>query len=132
MFMFQHCGMLSALLCISLLPVLTCLLCLVYFGYRLFVMSCRVISAVLHGSCLLVIVIHCVLSVINKRRLLLLLLLLSVCLSHLRSRKLSEIGAKFHYHCRKSGLPSKNMKSDFAPEVARYLKSSPKPQNSAK
>jgi len=49
---------------------------------------------------------------------------LSVCLSPIRSRKLSEIGAKFHHLCRKLGLPSKNMTSDFAPEVAKYPKSS--------
>jgi len=35
MFTFQHCGILNALLCSSFLPALTCLLCLVYFGYRL-------------------------------------------------------------------------------------------------
>jgi len=52
MFMFQHCGIPSALLCSSFLPVLTCLLCLV--SISLFVIY-RVISAVLRGSCLLVI-----------------------------------------------------------------------------
>ena len=55
-----------------------------------------------------------------------------VCLSRVRCKKLSEIGAKFHCLCRKSGLPSKNMTSDFAPEVAKYPKSSPKLQNSPK
>ena len=47
---------------------------------------------------------------------------LSVCLSCVRSRKLSEIGAKFRYFYRKSGSPSKNMTSDFLPEVAKYRK----------
>jgi len=42
--------------------------------------------------------------------------------------KLSGIGAKFRRLNRKSGSPSKNMTSDIAPEVAKYLKSSPKPQ----
>ena len=45
----------------------------------------------------------------------------SVCrlsLSRVRSRKLGEIGAKFRHLCRKSGS------SDFAPEVAKYPKSS--------
>jgi len=36
--------------------------------------------------------------------------------------KLSEIGAIFRYHRRKSGSPSKNMTSDFAPEVANTPK----------
>jgi len=39
-----------------------------------------------------------------------------VCLSHIRSQILSEIGVK-------SGSQSKNMTSDFAPEVAKYPKS---------
>jgi len=43
----------------------------------------------------------------------------SVCLSRVRSQKLSEIGAKFR---RKSGSPSKNMTSDCAPEVAKSPK----------
>jgi len=43
-----------------------------------------------------------------------------VCLSHIRSRKLSAVGAKFRHLCRKSGPPSKNMTSDFALEVAKY------------
>jgi len=42
----------------------------------------------------------------------------SVCLSRIRSRKLSEICAKFRHLYRKSESPSKNMTSDFAPEVA--------------
>jgi len=48
------------------------------------------------------------------------------------SQKLSEIGAKFHRLYRKSGSPSKNVTSDFAPKVAKYPKSSHKLQNSAK
>jgi len=61
-----------------------------------------------------------------------------VCLSVPRQiskpkrRKLSEIGAKFRRLYTKSGSPSKNMTSDFAPEVAKYLKSSSKTQNSPK
>ena len=55
-----------------------------------------------------------------------------ICLSRVRSRKLSEIGAKFHRLYRKSGLPSKNMTSDFAPEVVKYPKSRPTLQNSQK
>ena len=56
---------------------------------------------------------------------------LSVCLSRVRSRKLSEIGAKkFRHFCRKSGSSSKNMRSDFSLEVVKYTKSSPKLQNS--
>ena len=47
-------------------------------------------------------------------------LCLSVCLSHVRSRKLREIGAKFCCLYRKSGSPSKNKTSDFALEVAKY------------
>jgi len=51
---------------------------------------------------------------------------LSLCV---RSRKLSDIGMKFrHLYC-KLGSLSKNMTSDFAPEVAKYSKSTPKPQN---
>jgi len=42
---------------------------------------------------------------------------------------LSEIGAKFRHLYRTSGLLSKNMTSDFAPELAKYLTSSPIPQN---
>ena len=58
---------------------------------------------------------------------------LSVChLSHVRSQKLSEIGTKFHCLCMKSGLPSKNLMLDFAPEVAKYPRSSHKLQNSPK
>jgi len=53
----------------------------------------------------------------------------SVCLSHVRSRKLCEIGEKVHRLYRKLGLTSKNMMSDFALEVAKYRKSSPKSQN---
>jgi len=51
-----------------------------------------------------------------------------VCLFRVRSRKLSDIGAKFRRICRKSGSQSKNMTSDFAPEVGKYPKSSFKPQ----
>jgi len=57
---------------------------------------------------------------------------LSVCLSRVRSRKLSDIGAKFRHLCRKLGSPSKNMTLDFAPEVDKYPKSSLKLQNSPK
>ena len=53
----------------------------------------------------------------------------SVCLSFflpcVRSQKLSEIGAKFHHIYKKSELLSKNMTSEFVPEIAKYLKSSP-------
>jgi len=56
----------------------------------------------------------------------------SACLFRVRSRRLSEIGAKFRRLFRKSGSPSKNMTLDFAPEVAEYPESSPKPQNSPK
>ena len=49
-----------------------------------------------------------------------------VCLSRVRYRILSEIGATFRRLYRKSGSPSKNMTSDFALEVAKYPKSSPK------
>jgi len=47
---------------------------------------------------------------------------LSVSLSRVRCRKLSEIGPKFRRLPNKSRLPSKNMTSDFAqePEVAKY------------
>jgi len=38
--------------------------------------------------------------------------------------KLSKICAKFCHLYRKLGLPSKNMMSDFAPEVAKYPESS--------
>ena len=48
----------------------------------------------------------------------------SVCLSCVRSQKLSEIGTKFCHLYRKLGLSSKNMMSDFATEVAKYPKSS--------
>ena len=54
----------------------------------------------------------------------------SSCLSHVRSRKLSETGAKFHPFYRKLGSPSKNLMSDFAVEVAKNPKSSLKPLNS--
>jgi len=57
---------------------------------------------------------------------------LSVCLSCVGYRKLSEIGAKFRRLCRKSGSPSKNMTSDFVPKVAKYQKSSPKSPNNPK
>jgi len=43
-----------------------------------------------------------------------------ICLSRIISRKLSEIGAKFCRLCRKSGSPSKNVTSAFAPEIAKY------------
>ena len=52
-----------------------------------------------------------------------------ISLARIRSRKLSEIGAKFRCLRRKSGSPSKNVTSDFASEVAKYAKSGPKPQN---
>jgi len=48
----------------------------------------------------------------------------SVCLSRV-SRKL---GAKFRRRYRKSWSPSKNMTSDFAPEVAKYPQKSILPQ----
>jgi len=61
---------------------------------------------------------------------------LSTCPSHVRSRKLHDIHAKFRHSHGKSGSPSKNMTSDFAsdfaPELAKYTKRSHKPQNSAK
>ena len=44
--------------------------------------------------------------------------------SRVRSRKLSEIGAKFRRLYGKSMSPSKNITSDFASEVAIYPKSS--------
>jgi len=50
--------------------------------------------------------------------------------SHVRSQKLSEIGAKVHHLYRKLESPSKKMMSDFAQEVAKYPKSSSKLQNS--
>jgi len=43
-----------------------------------------------------------------------------VCLSHVRSRKLGEIGVNFRHPHRKTRSESKNMMSDFAPEVAKY------------
>jgi len=47
----------------------------------------------------------------------------SVCLSvRVRSRKLSEVGAKFRHLYTKLGSPSKNITSGFAPEVAEYSK----------
>jgi len=46
-----------------------------------------------------------------------------VCLSRIISPKLNETGVKFHRLYRKSGSPSKNMTSNFAPEVAKYAKS---------
>jgi len=52
----------------------------------------------------------------------------SVCLSRVRSRKLSEVGSIFRRFCRISGSPSKNITSDFAPEVAKYPKVAPNPQ----
>ena len=52
----------------------------------------------------------------------------SVCLSRVRSRKLSEIGATVRRLYRKSWSPSKNMTSDFAPAVDEYPKSSPTPK----
>jgi len=42
------------------------------------------------------------------------------------------ISVKFHRPYRKSGLPSKNMMSDFVLELAKYPKRSRKPQNSSK
>jgi len=55
-FTFQHCGILSALLCSSFLPVLTCLLYLVLTDYVYF---CCVISAVLRGRMSLCIIVDC-------------------------------------------------------------------------
>jgi len=54
--------------------------------------------------------------------------LLSICLCCIRSRKLSEIGAKFCHLYRTSGSLSKNIMSYFALEVAKYPKSSPNPK----
>jgi len=54
----------------------------------------------------------------------------SVCLSRIRPWKLSKTDAKFHHIYRKSGSLSTNMMSDFAPEIAKYHKSSPNPPNS--
>ena len=53
---------------------------------------------------------------------------LSVCLSRVRCRKLSQIGAKFHHFCKKSGSPSKNRTSDFAPEILNSQKEATNPQ----
>ena len=39
---------------------------------------------------------------------------------------------KFRRFCRKLGSLSKNIMSDFAPEIAKYPQSSPKPQNSVR
>jgi len=55
-----------------------------------------------------------------------------VCLSGVRSRKLSQIACEVSLCYRKSWLLSKNMASDFAPELAKYTKCSPKPQNTPK
>ena len=54
---------------------------------------------------------------------------LFVCLSCVRSWKLSKIGAKFCRLYRKSESPSKNMTPDFAPEVEENPKSSLKPKS---
>ena len=51
-----------------------------------------------------------------------------MCLSHVRSRKLSELGAKFHHFYRKLGSLSKNMMSCFALEVDKYPKIAPNPK----
>jgi len=51
-----------------------------------------------------------------------------VCLSRVKFRKLGEIGAKFRHRYRKSGSESKNMTSDFAPEVDKYPKKTQNPQ----
>jgi len=50
------------------------------------------------------------------------------CLSRIRSRKLSERGAKFRHLYTKSGLVSKNMTLDFALEVAQYPQSTLNPK----
>ena len=42
-----------------------------------------------------------------------------VCLFRVRSRKLHKIRAKFRTPYKKSGSESKNIMSDFAPEVAK-------------
>jgi len=55
-----------------------------------------------------------------------------ICLSSIRSRRLSEIGVKFRHLYRKFGLPSKNMMSGFALELAKYPQNSPKLQNSVR
>jgi len=55
-----------------------------------------------------------------------------VCLSRIRYRQLSEIGAIFCHLYRKLGSPSSNMMSKFALEVTKYHKSSPKLQNSVR
>jgi len=56
MFTFRHCGILSALLCSSFLPMLTCLLYLFLTGYMYF--FC-VISAVLRGRLSLCTIVDC-------------------------------------------------------------------------
>jgi len=56
----------------------------------------------------------------------------SVCLTCVRSRKLCKIRTKFCHLYKKSWLESKNMTSDFAPELDKYPKSSPKSPNSPK
>jgi len=56
---------------------------------------------------------------------------LLVCLSRVKSLKLSETGMKFCHLYRKLGSPSKNMTSNFARKVAKYHKSSPKPRECA-
>jgi len=53
---------------------------------------------------------------------------ISLSLSRVTSQKLSETGAKFCHLYRKFGSPSKNLTSDFAPEVAKYSQSSPQQQ----
>ena len=51
---------------------------------------------------------------------------LSVCLSRVRSQKLSEIGVKYRRLYRKLEAPNKNMTSDFAQEVVKYPQKNPR------
>ena len=51
-----------------------------------------------------------------------------VCLSGVRFRKVSEIGAKFYDLHMKSRSPTKNMTSDIARELAKYPKVAPNPK----
>jgi len=73
--------------------------------------------------------VHCKCKSLLKQSPTSVICLLSV---HIISRKLNEISAKRRHLYKKSGSPSKSMMSDFASEVAKYPKSSPKPQLSPK
>ena len=52
----------------------------------------------------------------------------SVCMSRVRSRILRDMSAKFRHLYGKSGSESKNLTSDFAPEVAKYPQKTQTPQ----